>query len=181
MNRNRMAFAVRVYLMGACLLALPLVVCAQQNNIYSWTDENGVKHFSDRAPAETEAAVEEIPITVPQSPDTSPDTEGDESSATLNNEATQEVLPDPAVTGDTEQLSYADQQRQEIEARRQAQREKQAERQRICLKAQDQLARIESSRRVFYTDEEGNNTRLDDDERVRMVEENKQLVAEYCD
>ncbi|HKX57471.1 MAG TPA: DUF4124 domain-containing protein, partial [Xanthomonadales bacterium] len=75
MNRNGMAFWVM-----AGLLMLPLAVSAQKGSIYSWTDENGVKHFSDRAPVETEAAVEEIPVAVP------PATPADENAATLNNE-----------------------------------------------------------------------------------------------
>ena len=68
-----------------------------------------------------------------------------------------------------------------MEEKRKAQQEKNAERQRICLQATDQLAQIEPSRRVFYTDESGETTRLDDEERVRMVEESKNLIAEYCD
>jgi hypothetical protein len=170
MNRNGMAFWVVV-----CLLLLPLVASAQKNSIYSWTDENGVKHFSDRAPVETEAAVEEIPVAEP------PATAPDENSATLNNEVLQDDPTDPAAVDATQELSYADQQRLAMEEKRQAQREKQTERQRICLQAQDQLAQIEPSRRVFYTDESGNTTRLDDEQRVQMVDENKKLVAEYCD
>jgi hypothetical protein len=169
MNRNGMAFWVVVY-----LLMLPLTASAQKNSIYSWTDENGVKHFSDRAPAETEAAVVEIPVVVPATP-------VDESAATENNEDTPVDAPEPVADGTPAELSYADQQRLAMEEKRQAQREKQTERQRICLQAQDQLAQIEPSRRVFYTDESGDNTRLDDEQRVQMVEENKKLVAEYCD
>lgn len=170
MNRNGMTFWV---VLG--LLMLPLVASAQQNSIYSWTDENGVKHFSDRAPVETEAAVEEIPVAEPA------DSAADENAATLNNEVVAQDPAEPAAAGATAELSYADQQRLAMEEKRQAQREKDAERQRVCLQAQDQLAQIEPSRRVFYTDESGNTTRLDDEQRVQMVEENKKLVADYCD
>lgn len=172
---NRIGMAV---IMVASALVWPLSVNAQKNSIYSWTDENGVKHYSDRAPDEPPSEVEQIPLSNTPPPAGS-------AGETLNNEAIPEdgLAPgEPAsAASPAEELSYADQQRQAMAEKREAQREKQAERQRICLQATDQLARIEPSRRVFYTDEAGNTTRLDDEERVRMVEENKQLVAEYCD
>jgi hypothetical protein len=173
MNRNGLAFCVVV-----AGLMLPLTTSAQKDSIYSWTDENGVRHYSDTAPAEAKAEVEQIPI--PQS--TAPAGADGE---TLNNEIMAEEAAAPGTAdpsaGTGQELSYADQQRQAMEEKRQARRESQAERERICLQARDQLARIEPSRRVFYTDEAGNTTRLDDEQRVQMVEDNKKLVDEYCD
>lgn len=176
MNRNGMAFWVVI-----CFLLFPLAVSAQKDSIYSWTDENGVKHFSDRAPVDTAAAVEAIPVAEPVTAAATPDGEVDDTAATLNNQVMEQDPAEPAAAGATEELSYADQQRQAMEEKRQAQRQKQTERQRVCLQAQDQLAQIEPSRRVFYTDESGDTVRLDDEQRVQMVEENKRLVAEYCD
>jgi hypothetical protein len=131
-----------------------------------------LKHFSDRAPAEATANVEEISasvetITVETAPDPLDNEEADSTAASQ----------DPAA----DELSYADQQRLAIEEKREGQREKQAERQRICLQARDELARVEPNRRVYSTDDDGETTRMDDDQRVNLVEENKQLVAEYCE
>jgi hypothetical protein len=176
MNRNGIAFWV-----VAGLLVFPLAANAQSANIYSWTDENGVKHFSDKAPVETEAAVEEIPVAQPVAAAAEPEALADDSSTTPDNQALDGTATDPAAPGTPEELSYADQQRLAMEERRKAQRENQAERQRICLKAQDELARVEPNRRVYYTDESGETARMDDVERVELVEENKRLIAEYCD
>ena len=166
---NRISNAILVVLVASMF---PSIAAAQKGTIYSWTDENGLKHYSDRAPAEVTTNMEEIPSaseTVPVDP----------SADTLNNEVVvSEVVNGPAAA---KELSYADQQRLKMEEKRKAQQEKNAERQRICLQATDQLAQIEPSRRVFYTDESGETTRLDDEERVRMVEESKNLIAEYCD
>ncbi len=173
MNRNGLTFW-----MAIAGFMLPLAASAQKDSIYSWTDENGVRHYSDTAPAESRSEVEQIPL--PHS--TVPAGAGEE---TLNNEIMPEEAAAPGAldpsAGTGQELSYADQQRQAMEEKRQARREQQAERERICLQARDQLARIEPSRRVFYTDEAGNTTRLDDEQRVQMVEDNRKLVDEYCD
>jgi len=157
------------------VLVVPLSANAQKGSIYSWTDENGVQHFSDTAPpVDVEASSQ--PMVEDQ-----PGTEPNASSAadTLNNQ----VMDSSAAAADAsgEELSYADQQRKVMADRRAADQQKKADRNRICLQARDQLARIEPSRRVFYTDEGGNTTRLDDEERVKMVEDNQNLINEYCD
>jgi hypothetical protein len=155
----------------------PCSAYAQKGTIYSWTDENGLQHFSDRAPPEVSTNNAAIAVTMETIPTDSP-------ADTLNNEVAGSDPVDNPSSGQApaqDQLSYADQQRQEIEKKRKAQQEVKAERQRICLQARDQLAQIEPSRRVFYTDESGETTRMDDVERVQMVEETKGLIAEYCD
>ncbi|HET6564810.1 MAG TPA: DUF4124 domain-containing protein [Xanthomonadales bacterium] len=167
---NRLSF--KILILGVTLL-LPLAVCAQSKNIYSWTDENGVKHFSDQEPTDVKAEAQAIPVPTEPEPDALadeiPPAEASESMATSQLAATSEAAP-----------SYADQQREEIRKQREASKEEQAERNRLCLQARDRLARIEPNRRVYYTGEDGETTRMDDDERVRQVEENKALVAEYC-
>jgi len=165
-------------------LMAPLVALAQSSSIYSWTDENGVKHFSDRAPDNVEASQELIPKLQSAPP-------GDASSpaSTLSNEPMADTPGSTAEDStarseqgsDEAELSYADQQRQAIAQRREAEKQKRSERDQLCLQARDELARIEPSRRVFSTDEDGNTTRLDDEERVRLVEASKSQIARYCD
>ncbi len=166
---NRISRVIGVFIVIA---AFPCIATAQKSSIYSWTDENGVKHYSDRAPAEVVENKEQIP----ESYETIP---MDTAVKTLNNQPVDPDAPNPDSAAD--ELSYADQQRLEIAETRKARKEEQAERQRICLQATDELARIEPSRRVFYTDKSGETTRMDDEERVQRVEQNKQLIAEYCD
>jgi len=155
------------------VLMAPWDAFAQSNSIYSWTDENGVRHFSDKAPANVEATHELIP----QAP---PEPAGDAlvPADTLNNEPASDSMEG---TTAAEELSYADQQRQAMAKRREADRQQQAERDRNCQDARNQLARVEPSRRVFYTDEDGETQRMDDEERVRLVEEYKKKIADFCD
>lgn len=166
-------------ILGLVIVAtmIPGIAAAQKSNIYSWTDENGVKHYSDRAPAEVVADKKEIPESYETIPiNTVTHTPTDQAA---DPDESDPDAADPDSTPD--ELSYADRKRLEIEEKRKAQSEAQTERQRICLEAKDQLARIEPNRRVYYTDEDGNTTRMDDEERVRRVEDNKKIIAEYCD
>lgn len=167
---NRISFKILV--LGVTLL-LPLAVCAQSKNIYSWTDENGIQHFSDQEPTDIKAEAQPIPTPMepefPENAEEIPLADDSDNTATSQIAATAETMP-----------SYADQQREEIRERREASKEEQAERNRICLQARDQLARIEPNRRVYYTGEDGESVRMDDEQRVREVEKNKALVAEYC-
>jgi len=39
---------------------------------------------------------------------------------------------------------------------------------------------MEPSRRVFYTDESGQTVRMDDEERVSLVKEDKEFIAKNC-
>jgi hypothetical protein len=77
-------------------------------------------------------------------------------------------------------LSPADAKRQELAEERARRRAQQAERDAICNEAQRRLAIVEPTRRVFYEDEQGETVRLDDEERVRLVEDYKRQIEEYC-
>jgi len=139
----------------------------QTQSVYTWTDENGVVHYTDTPPDNPNAV--QIPATEAYRP----------GSTGAYPEA------DAAVTGDEEEPaaveSYADDQRKQLEAARKEAAAKQAERARICKEARDQLENIEPSRRVFFTNEQGETERLDDEQRVAMVEQAKALIAQNCD
>jgi hypothetical protein len=170
MNRISIVISFLILVLMFCINAH-----AQNTSVYSWTDKDGVVHFSDMAPGPDEAQDAEIQETRVAAPGgTSPDQEPADAQ-TLNNE----VVEDPG-DGTEEELSYADQKRAEMQANREAANKKAAERDRMCLQARDQVARLEPSRRVFYTNEEGETARMDDDERVKAVEEAKRVMSEYC-
>ena len=42
------------------------------------------------------------------------------------------------------------------------------------------LERVEPNRRIFYTDESGENVRMDDDKRIALVEESKDFLTKNC-
>lgn len=139
----------------------------QTQSVYTWTDEKGVVHYTDTPPANPNAV--EIPATEAYRP----------GSTGAYPQA------DAALTGDQKDpaavASYADEQRKKMDEARKESAEKQAERARICKEARDQLETIEPSRRVFFTNEQGETERLDDEQRVAMVERAKALIAANCD
>jgi hypothetical protein len=171
MNRILIAAAM------ATLLGLTATgLYAQSGTIYSWTDENGVKHYSDRAPEVPAAGAEMVKVDTsvpPGKPEAAVDAPESE---TLESSVTAQATDKPG-----KQLSYADQQRLAMQEKRKAKQEQATERNQLCLQARDQLAQVEPSRRVFYTDENGDTVRLDDDQRMQMVDESKALIAQYCD
>lgn len=146
-----------------CTLFASPAIFAQ---VYTWTDENGVTHFSQLPPpAGQEAALEEVPDFTP------PD--GENSDAGL---AGDDMSQGPADAGP----SPADLERQQI-ARQYAQRRAdQAELDAACNQARERLAQIEPSRRVFYQDENGETTRWDDEERVAAVQQLHDFLDENC-
>ena len=139
---------------------------AQSSQVYTWTDENGVVHFVDTPPENPNAVSIEVPEAY------RPGSAGAYPEADATTEADAE---DPALVE-----NYADQKRQQLaQAREQAQAE-QSERASACAQARARLAQIEPSRRVYYTNDQGETVRLDDEERVRLVAEAKLVAEENC-
>lgn len=138
-----------------------------QAEVYRWTDENGVTHFSETPPPDgTEATVEDFPDDVPGSVE-------DESGI----DPGESYVPDGMAEDST---SYADSQRQALAEKR---AERQAEQRAIevaCRQAESRLAQIEPSRRVFYTNAEGETVRMDDEQRVGEVDQLHDFIDENC-
>ena len=87
--------------------------------------------------------------------------------------------PIPAVEEEMP-LTAAQQRRQEIAERRQAMQERQAETQVMCERHRQRLEQMEPARRVYYRDENGQEVRMDDVQRVSLIEESREYVAENC-
>ena len=77
-------------------------------------------------------------------------------------------------------LSAAEAKRQEINDKRQQRRVAQAQTDRMCAMHTARLANMESSRRVYYQDENGETARMDDVKRVTLVNESKSYVTKNC-
>lgn len=150
----------------ATFLALSVTAHAQGKQIYTWTDENGVVHYVDTPPDNPNA----VSIDAPEA--YRPGSVG------VYPEANATIAEDQA---DPEQVeNYADQKREQLaEDRKTAQTEK-AERARVCAQATARLEATEPSRRVFYTNDQGETERMDDEERVRLVAEAQALVDQNC-
>lgn len=161
---NKSTFHVVAF---ATFLAISLAAHAQSKQLYTWTDENGVVHYVDTPPDNPDAVIMDAPEAYRPG------------SAGAYPEADATVVADEE---DPELVeSYADQKREQMAQDREKHQAEQAERAGICATARQRLDQIEPSRRVFYTDDQGETVRMDDEERVRLVQEAQTLVEQNCD
>ena len=160
---NRFASRAAAILLFWCLIAN---AWSQGKPVYTWVDENGVVHFVDTPPDNPDAVQVEINTPPPPTgpaPSASAETDsGDESESSE---------PD---------MSYADQKRAELAQARQAKQEQTAENELQCSEARAQLEQLEPSRRVYYTNAQGETERMDDEQRVEKVAELQQQVSRFC-
>ncbi len=137
----------------ACLFSAP--AWAQQ--MYKWTDENGVVHFSETPPQGQDAEVSDIP-------------EGAQPMG-------QAPMSEPA-PGDMH--SVAQERRDELAQKRQQSQAEAAIRDAECAARRAEVARLEPNRRVFYEDASGETVRMDDQVRVDRVAAAKKFIQENC-
>lgn len=150
-NRRVLLASVAAALLG--LSALPVGLASTQ--VYTWTDEDGVVHFSDREPVGQDAQVEDLPEQAPSA--------------------------GPSPYADTQSgPNAAQQRREEIESKARESQAQQADIDRKCQAWQAEVDRLEPNRRVFYTNEQGETERMDDVARTSRVAELKSLIAQNC-
>lgn len=151
-------------LLGA-ILTLTISSPMLATEVHTWTDEDGVVHFSDVKPASTKSQAIEMK---------------DNSSQAADSLASP-VTPAPVAEEDGVQtLTAAQQRRQDMEEAREAQREEQAEIEKMCARHAQRLEQMEPARRVYYQDENGQEVRMDDVQRVALIEESRNYLAENC-
>jgi hypothetical protein len=154
----------------ALLLVLTLA-CAGSTaatEVYTWTDENGVVHYSDSPRASGQMkAVEIEEIYRPGSLD---------AYATPTDPAS----PAPAADAEADTASVAQQRRDKIAKERAERREEQAQAEQLCARHRQRLEQMEPARRVMYTDEQGETVRMDDDQRMALIDESKAFLRENC-
>jgi hypothetical protein len=99
---------------------------------------------------------------------------------------TEDETPAAALSGEDDDpmtenpQKLAQQRREQLAADRQKRKEAQAETAALCEQNQQLLERLEPARRVFYTNEEGEEVRMDDEQRVGLVAEAKDFVDKNC-
>ena len=148
-------------------ISLTGLVYAQGSDkeMYSWTDENGVVHFSDQKPAGQQVNVHQIPDSgTSQSSTLPPGGEG----------------PAANAAEEVDNRSPAQVKRDEMDKRRTdilAAREKNKT---ACAERRAEIADLEPNRRVFFTNEAGEVERMDDQVRVDRVAEAKAFVEANC-
>jgi hypothetical protein len=138
-------------------LCLTSTASAQSRQMYRWTDENGVVHFTDERPAGQEVTIIDIPDSEPP------------------------AAASPAVpTDEANEPSLAQQRRDEIAQRRQENREQAAVLEAECAAKRAEVEALEPHRRVFFTNEEGETERMDDVERTNQVAEARAFIEANC-
>jgi len=140
--------------------------------VYTWTDENGVVHFSDSPRASGEMQTLEVDeIYRPGSAEVAPapadaDADADEPDEVAEAAATKSV---------------AEQRREQAAQARKDRAQQQAEIDRLCAMHRQRLEQMEPARRVFYTNSEGESVRMDDDQRMAMIDESKAYLSQNCE
>ncbi|MBT8058577.1 MAG: DUF4124 domain-containing protein [Gammaproteobacteria bacterium] len=165
----RHAFISRILAAG-----LAAVVCssAGATEVHTWTDEQGVTHYSDAPRGEGESRtieVEEI-----YRPGTADAYQAEDAP-----QAPVAASTDAETTGDSP-ASTAQERRERLARQRTEKREAQEELDKLCGLHRDRLERVEPARRVMYTDDSGELVRLDDDQRMAMVEESRSFLEDNC-
>ena len=133
------------------------------DEIYRWVDEDGVVHFGEQQPANTDA--EQVIIEQDTSSDTLPSSEP--------------TLADPGLPTATEP-SYAEQLREERAQKRAAAEESKKIMTEACAQKQTIVSKLEYTPRITVISEDGTETRMDDNVRVEMVDEAKSFIAKNC-
>jgi len=148
---------------------------AQGKQMYTWTDENGVVHFVDTPPDNPDAVSMAVPEAYRPGSAAAPGTDAEQGATEGAAEAAANEEPEE------EPLSYADQKRQEMAAKNEERRAKQVEVDAACNRARQQVDSLEPSRRVYFTNEDGEEERVDDEVRVQRVEDLKTFIAQNCE
>jgi len=165
LKRNDNANLLTAVLVLAAGLASVSVLA---NEIYRWTDENGVVHFGDRPPEGQQTQAIHVPESQPSDTSDSGSTADEQESPPS---AEEEAVP----------LTAAQARREKMAEDRKERREAQAEIDLMCQKHSKRVEQIEPYRRVYYTNEQGESVRMDDDLRIELVDESKAYIAENCD
>jgi hypothetical protein len=160
-----------IQLFLAALAAFCWLNSSWAQEVYTWTDQDGVTHFSDVPPETGNSQQMQIEQAYrPGSTSAYPSADATPEGAS---DGIDEILDESPQT-------VADQRREQIAQAREKRREEEAIAAQLCPKYRQRLEQMEPARRVFYTNEQGEQVRMDDDERVAMIEEAKEYIAKNC-
>ncbi len=141
-------------------------------DVYTWTDQDGIVHYSDTPLSGGESLKIKIGGTY----------RSGTTDANPSSEATAASAAGSSQTGAGESPQSAAQQRREQMAEdRQERRKAKAETEQLCAKHWQRLTQMEPARRVFFTNEKGESVRMDDDQRMELIKEDKEYIAKNCE
>jgi hypothetical protein len=160
-TKVRIATMMLAGLIAACGSLATDAMAAEE--IYRWVDENGEVHFGDLPPENTPA--EQITI--------KPDQVREAATGAGSAKAATDEFGDPLP-------SYAQQLRDERAKKRQEQEEQKSITDEACTQRRQIVAQLEPSTRVMIQLEDGTVARMDDDERLKTLDEAKTYIEQNC-
>lgn len=146
------------------LVATSAVDSRAGEEIYRWVDEDGVVHFGNNAEGHPDAELVTVRGTAGISP-------------------SQPAAADAAKSVETTETlaSRAEQQREERAQSREEAAERQQQVSATCKVARERVAALEPSPRVIIENEDGTVSRMDDEERLALLNEAQAYITENCD
>ena len=151
----------------AFILILISGTCLADPDIYRWVDDHGVVNFSEMPDANGKSEKVSSGVTI---------AEADKSDAKAETVAEQESDQTTAV----EHVSQAEQIREQRATAQEDAAAKKAKLEENCKNAEYIISRLEPSPRVMTTNEAGEVVRMDDDERLRKLNEAKAYLSANC-
>lgn len=143
----------------ALTLLLAMLSTPCQAAIYKWVDEKGVTHYTEQPPPDGKG--QEIEPRLPQASKqtTHPPASKPEGSKGANDQPTDQVngKPKEVLTVSPDQLAEQ------------------------CQKARQRLQQLESSPRILYRGADGEMIRAPEEERQRMIDEERKRIELYCE
>jgi Domain of unknown function (DUF4124) len=168
----KLGYRTEILIILATGFASAWISSAAATEVYTWTDQDGIVHYSDTPLSN--AASQKIEVEGAYRPGTSgADPASTEPTAGA---ATSSQTPD----GENPQ-SAAQQRREQIAENREERREAKAENDQLCAKHRQRLTQMEPARRVFYTNEKGESVRMDDDQRMELIKDDKEFIDKNCE
>lgn len=139
---------------------------AVATEIYTWTDADGIVHYSDIPQnPQTSVVINVDPAPLPGTSGAYPQDAGSATSGT-----------DPV----DNQPNLAEQRRETLAKDRAEYRANKAKLETECARNRELLAKLEPARRVLVPNEEGELVRVNDDQRMEMINQSKDFIAKNC-
>lgn len=152
---NGPQFGSLVCLAALCLsLAVPPASAAE---VYKWIDEKGVTHYTEAAPERRKSVA--IPLDPPPPAEAAP--------------------AKPLRQQEVELLERQVQRQRQEAAEKRARNDKAAQATR-CEAAQERLKRLQTARRIFRKDAQGESVVMSNDERLAAAEEAVRQIEKLC-
>ncbi len=147
--------SISVTTFWACVSLSVLSVSVQAVEVYSWVDENGIRHFAGQPPGHDDYELMTLRGNSGTRVVTRPESRSEES--VVSTQETTITTPDRTVTVIDPEVVAAN-----------------------CNRARNNIDLVNSRRRIVLAGEDGEPRRLDDNERLALISESQAYIDENC-